>query len=344
MLGHEYAGEVIDIGKGVEGIKKGDTVAVMPTHGCGHCGPCLMGEPSWCEKFKLDGGGYAQFSVAETHQCIRLPKTVSMDDGALVEPLAVSLRAANLANIKAGSRVLVIGAGPIGLGVIFWARHLGAGKIAVTNLDRLPEPLARTMGADEFITVSENQNEDINHALGGAPDIVFECVGAPGLIIQAIEQVRPRGTVVLVGLCTVPEPINPFQLIQKSAVIQPSAFYGVKEFEVAIDTLDAGHVEPHAMITETVDSGRHASRLRRPAPSHKPVQDPGRSLGELDRHSHCEDRSAFAMTLTPHNRRSRCASRPGSREHEDRSARRRSGRNSPRRARSPRPDRGGWRK
>jgi len=252
VLGHEYAGEVIDIGKGVEGIKKGDTVAVMPTHGCGHCGPCLMGEPSWCEKFKLDGGGYAQFSVAETHQCIRLPKTVSMDDGALVEPLAVSLRAANLANIKAGSRVLVIGAGPIGLGVIFWARHLGAGKIAVTNLDRLPEPLARTMGADEFITVSENQNEDINHALGGAPDIVFECVGAPGLIIQAIEQVRPRGTVVLVGLCTVPEPINPFQLIQKSAVIQPSAFYGVKEFEVAIDTLDAGHVEPHAMITETV--------------------------------------------------------------------------------------------
>ena len=252
VLGHEYAGEVVDLGKGVEGIRKGDLVAVMPTHGCGHCGPCLMGEPSWCEKFKLDGGGYAQYSVAEPHQCIRLPKTVSMDDGALVEPLAVSLRAANLANIKAGSRVLVIGAGPIGLGVIFWAHHLGAGKIVVTNLDRLPEPLARTMGADEFITVSQTQSEDINRALGGAPDIVFECVGAPGLIVQSIEQVRPRGTVVLVGLCTVPEPINPFELIQKSAVIQPSAFYGVKEFEVAIDTLDAGHVEPHAMITETV--------------------------------------------------------------------------------------------
>ncbi len=116
-----------------------------------------------------------------------------MDDGALVEPLAVSLRAANLSPISSGSRVLVIGEGPIGLGVIFWAKRLGATKIAMTGLTREREDLARAMGADFFFQAGDGDlKAEIDQALGGAPDIVFECVGAPGLIAQSIDQVSPR--------------------------------------------------------------------------------------------------------------------------------------------------------
>ena len=252
VLGHEYAGEIIDLGRDVEGLCKGDRVAVMPLHGCGKCANCLAGDPAWCSKFRLDGGGYAQFSVAEPQQCVRLPKTVSFEDGALVEPLSVALHAVNLAGIQSGSRVLVLGAGPIGLGVIFWARHLGASKVAVADLTRQLEETARVMGADFFLTKTDDLDDRIVSALGGRPDVVFECVGKPGLIVQSIGHVRPRGKVVLVGLCTVPEAINPFDLVQKEVVIQPSAFFNAREFEMGIDTFEAGHVQPHAMITDTV--------------------------------------------------------------------------------------------
>jgi len=252
VLGHEYAGEVVALGKSVEGFREGDRVAVMPTHGCGKCASCLSGEPAWCSKHKLDAGGYAQFSVAEPHQCLPLPKTIGMDDGALVEPLAVSLRAVNLSPIRSGAKVLVIGAGPIGLGAVYWAKRLGAGKVTATALTTHQEGIARSMGADALLPPSEDLAEQVTRSLGGQPDIVFECVGKPGLIVQAIDHVRPRGTVVVVGLCTEPETINPFALVQKEAVIQPSAFYGVREFEIAIESLDSGHVEPHAMISDTV--------------------------------------------------------------------------------------------
>jgi len=256
VLGHEYAGEVVARGSQVEGLREGDRVAVMPTHGCGHCASCLVGEFAWCRNHKLKGGGYAQLSVAEPHQCIRLPDTVSLEDGALVEPLAVSLRGVNLSPIRSGSRVLVMGEGPIGLGAIFWAKRLGATKVATTGLTREREDLARTMGSDFFFQASDNDlNAEIDRALGGPPDIVFECVGARGLISQAIDHVKIHGTVVVVGMCTTPDTFSPWAMIQKQAVIQPSAFYGLREFEIAIDTLDAGHVEPHAMISETVSLG-----------------------------------------------------------------------------------------
>lgn len=252
VLGHEYAGEIVALGRGVEGVKLGDRVAVMPTHGCGTCGSCLTGEPAWCKEFALEGGGYAEFSVATPQQCVPLTKTISLEDGALVEPLAVGLRGVNLANIRSGQKILVIGAGPIGLAATFWARRMGAGRIAVTASSTRRAELAHTMGADVFVGPSEDFNASVNEALGGPPDIVFECVGKPGLIQQGIEAVRPRGLIVVLGLCTVPDTIHPFVAVTREARIQPSAFYGVREFEIAIDTLTAGHVAPRTMITDRV--------------------------------------------------------------------------------------------
>ena len=253
VLGHEYAGEVVEVGKDVTRVKIGDRLAVFPLETCGICGPCKSGQPAWCEKqMMVGGGGYGQFSKVAEHQCVRMPAGVSLDDGALVEPMAVGLHAVNVSGLRSGARVLVVGAGPIGLAVVFWARRMGAGKIACTASSTRRADLARELGASVFVPPSETIVEDVNRALGGAPEIVFECVGKAGLIQRCIDHAHTRGTVVVAGLCTQPDTINPFWLVNKEVRVQPSAFYDLRDFETTLDLFDAGVTVPHEMITDEV--------------------------------------------------------------------------------------------
>jgi (R,R)-butanediol dehydrogenase/meso-butanediol dehydrogenase/diacetyl reductase len=252
VLGHEFAGEVVGLGPDATGLKIGDRVAVAPLRGCGRCPSCIAGEPAWCHTMRLQGGGYAEFALATDRQCRRLPATTSLEDGALVEPLAVALHGVALSGLTAGARVLVMGAGPIGLGVAFWARRRGAAKVVVLDLTALQAELAQEMGATSFVTVDEEATSRVNMALGGAPDIVFECVGRPGIIAQALEHLRPRGTIVMLGLCTAEDSFVPFRAVSKEARLITSAFFTMGEYQAALDALDGGHAPPHAMITETV--------------------------------------------------------------------------------------------
>jgi len=252
VLGHEYAGEVAAVGSDVTAVKVGDRVAVLPVRGCGRCATCLEGEAAWCREMRIDGGGYAEYSLVSDRQCLKLPGTITLEDGALVEPLAVALHGVTLSDLKPGARVLIIGAGPIGLATAFWARRLGAGRIAVTARSTRRAALAQEMGATVFIEPSDSLADAAREALGDLPDIVFECVGKPGLIARAIECVRPRGTVVLLGLCTVADSIAPFKTVVKQVRIQAAMLYGMRDFEVAADTLDSGAITPRSMITDTV--------------------------------------------------------------------------------------------
>ncbi|MAF48790.1 MAG: alcohol dehydrogenase catalytic domain-containing protein [Rhodospirillales bacterium] len=253
VLGHEYAGQVIAIGKGVERIKTGDNVAVMPLSSCGQCANCLGGEPAWCAERQIDGGGYAQFSLTHERQCVKLPATLSMEDGALVEPMAVGLHTVAQSGLGAGDRVLVYGAGPIGLATVFWLKRMGAGMIAVTARTTQRKELALQMGADLFVTPSDDPPAAAIEAMGGPADIVFECVGVSGLLQQSILSVRMRGTVVLAGLCFHPDSIVPAAAVVREARIQPAAFYSLAEFQHAAEPLDQGAVEPAMMVTDTVD-------------------------------------------------------------------------------------------
>ena len=252
VLGHEYAGEVVETGSGVTKLRAGDRVSVMPLHGCGQCAACLAGKPSWCAAFQLDGGGYAQYSRATEPQCVKLPQDIGLEDAALAEPLAVALHGVVLAEMKAGAKVLVIGAGPIGLGAAFWARRLGAAKVAVTDLYDFQQERAYDMGATAFLSQNENTIEKVNAALGGPPEIILECVGKPGVIAHAIDQAAPRATIVVLGLCTMPDTFNPFVALSKEVRIQTSAFFHAQEFQAAIDALESGHAAPRALVTDTV--------------------------------------------------------------------------------------------
>ena len=252
VLGHEFAGEVVEIGAKVDRVRKGDHVSVLPVRSCGHCAACLVGQVARCAEMRITGGGYGEYTVVQQRQCVKLPSTVSVADGALVEPLAVGLHGVNAGPVTTGSRVLVIGAGPIGLAAAFWARRFGAAQVAVTASSNRREALALGLGATAFVTPSDNFGEAVNKALGGPADVVFEAVGKPGLLAKAVDLVRPRGTVVVLGLCTVADSYNPFQTMVKEVRIHPSMLYDLSEFEAAVDVLNAGEVAPRSMVTETV--------------------------------------------------------------------------------------------
>ena len=252
VLGHEYAGRIAAVGRDVDRVKTGEHVAVFPVHGCGHCATCLAGLPAWCRQMRVDGGGYGQYALAEQHQIVKLPNTLSLADGALVEPMAVGLHGVRLARAEPGARVLVVGAGPIGLATAFWARRHGAGRVAVTASSTRRAELALTMGAHVFIDPADTSAAVIEAALGGPPDIVYECVGKPGLIQRCIEYCRPRGTIVVLGLCTPPDTFMPFHFVSKEQTLQASAFYEVRDFEMAADVLDREGDAPRAMVTDRI--------------------------------------------------------------------------------------------
>lgn len=252
VLGHEFSGEVLEIGGDAGGLKVGDQVSVAPIRGCGHCASCLKGEPAWCEKMNLIGGGYAQYAAVEAHQCRRLPWGISAADGALAEPLAVGLHGITQSGMKPGNTVLIVGAGAIGLAVAFWARRQGARKVVLADLSGYQAERAMTLGASDYVISGPDMADRVAAACGGPPDIVFECVGRPGMIDHCISLVRPRGKVVVLGLCTAPDHLDSFRAISKEVTIVMSVFFNMHEFANAIDALDTGRFAPQNLISDVV--------------------------------------------------------------------------------------------
>jgi len=252
VLGHEFAGEVIELGKSVSKLRIGDLVSVTPLQSCGHCATCLAGEPAWCSQMQLQGGGYGELAVTRERQCIPLPASTSLDDGAIIEPMAVALHGVNLSGLKRGDRVLVLGAGPIGLAVAFWARRLGAEKVVVQDIVAYQKDRALSVGATDFVSDTEAPVEAGIRALGQPADITFECVGLPGVISQAVNMTRVKGTVLVLGLCTQLDSIVPFHALSKELRLQTSAFFTLGDYQAALDVLDQGAMEPRRLITDTV--------------------------------------------------------------------------------------------
>ena len=252
IMGHEYSGEVVAAGAGTDGFRLGDIVTAMPCTGCGHCASCVAGFPLMCAHMQGMLGGYGEFLRCKASSSIRLPSSLSLSDGALVEPLAVGLHGVTLAGMRPGARVLVLGAGAVGLATAFWARQLGAGRLVVASRAERHAAKTLAMGADAYVPTGEAEAERIGAALGGTPEVVFECVGAVGMMAQAVALVGPNGTVVSLGFCTAPDAFSPAAATMKQARILFSFGYTLAEFQHVANVLDAGRVEPRALVTQTV--------------------------------------------------------------------------------------------
>ncbi len=255
VIGHELAGEIVALGQGVTRLRIGDRIAPMPFVGCGHCPACDDGRPHHCPQARIDVvTGFSQFSRVGAGDCIVLPPELSDEDGALIEPLAVGLQGVRKAGMRIGCRALVLGAGPIGLACAFWARRLGASRVALMAHSRRRERFARALGATHFIAQSEMADpaKAINDALDGQPDVVFEAVGQPGAIGNAMELVAPRGTIIGLGFATGPDSFSSAVAIMKEVRLLFSVVYEKRDFLYTADIMAAGERAPRAMITDTV--------------------------------------------------------------------------------------------
>lgn len=275
VLGHEIAGVVRDVGPGVDADRwaVGTPVTARPLVGCGTCRHCAAGRPDHCASFALVGlqrpGGFAELTTVSADELFELPTSLTGDDQALVEPMAVARRALRRVDLQPGEDVAVLGAGPIGLAIIAWARAMGAGRILASEPSGPRRELARTMGADLVLDPTSGllPFEAAEHDFT-EPPVVFECVGRPGLIADAVDLAGIDGRVGVVGVCIQPDSFTPYLAMAKEVDLRFCLYYGRSDFTDTIDAFDDGSLDPGAMITETVDldalPARFAALAREP--------------------------------------------------------------------------------
>lgn len=254
QFGHEYAGEIVEIGKNVTGFSVGERIAVLPSVACGECPSCRTLENNvLCQSMPAGAMvGFSELARVPTSVATKLPSVLSMADGALIEPLAISLYGVKLAAIQPGDRVLVLGGGTVALYAMYWARRLGAGRMVAMSRSPRRKDLSLEMGADAFVPYGDNESGEVVEALGGPPRIVIECVGAEGMLSKAIMHVAQFGKIISLGFCTAPDPIIPGMASYKCASMQFAVGYSMKEFHYIADQMDKGHCDPKAVISNNI--------------------------------------------------------------------------------------------
>ena len=252
QFGHEYAGEIVALGKGVEGFKTGQPIAVLPSSACGHCAGCDGGNHVLCRSGESAMRGFAEYAKLPANFAIPLPAVLSMADGALIEPLAVSLYGVRRSGLARGDRVVVLGGGTVALYAIYWARRMGASRIVALSRSDRRKDLCLAMGADAFVPFGPDEVGETIEALGGPADVVYECVGAESMLAKSLMHAKLYGKVTSLGFCTGPDPIMPALAAYKCVTMQFLVGYGIDEFTYIADQMDRGHVDPKAIITNQV--------------------------------------------------------------------------------------------
>ncbi|SMD15772.1 L-idonate 5-dehydrogenase [Rhizobium sp. RU36D] len=257
--GHEAAGYVAALGSGVSGLAIGDLVAVNPSQPCGHCRFCREGLRIHCLNMQFMGsamklphtqGMFRDWLVVPAIQCVRAGPDVSPGELACAEPLAVCLHAVSQAGNLLGKQVLVTGAGPIGVLVVAAVRHAGAQTIVVTDLADAALERAAAMGATHTINVAKGAvGLAAYEADKGQFDVVFECSAAEPALRTAIATVRPRGTIVQVGVTgDIKLPLN--ALVGKEIRLVGSQRFDA-EFATAVDLIASRRIDVRPIISHS---------------------------------------------------------------------------------------------
>lgn len=260
ILGHEFTGKVVQ--SRAPGIAEGQLVTALPLHACDECresGVCKDGLGMLCPKNTIIGfapnaqGAYAEFMKVGARHVLPLPDGVAAREGATVEPLAVGLNAVESGEVRLGDRVLVLGAGPIGLAVTAFAKLAGAGSVVVSEYADGRRRMAEAFGATALIDPgTQDVGAAFAAAAGGPPDVIFECVGVPGMIQSCINLARPFGRIVVVGVCMEEDKFVPISFTFKAATVRFVLGYVDRHFRIVLDMLRSGRIDPRPMITSEV--------------------------------------------------------------------------------------------
>jgi L-iditol 2-dehydrogenase len=260
--GHEMAGEVAAVGAGVSAVREGDRVAVEPMETCRECAYCRAGVPQRCARLRILGmrraGGLAEYVAVPGYALFALPAGLDFPVGALAEPMAICVHAVRAAAIGLGQRVLVLGAGSIGLLSVLAARAAGATSVWVTARHPHQAAAAARLGATRVFAATDEGSAERDAATKAEPiDAVIETVGGEAeTISEAVRAIRPGGIVIMLGVFTTPPALPALALLAKEVRLAGTMMYDRRsaraDFDVALELLASRREEVAPLVTHRI--------------------------------------------------------------------------------------------
>lgn len=260
ILGHEIAGTVAEVAPDVVTLRPGQRVAVNPSSPCGVCKFCRAGLQNHCLDVRFYGsamrfphvqGGFREVLTCDAAQAVPVPDHVSLNEAAFAEPLAVCLHAVRRAGPLLGARVLVTGAGPIGILTAAAARRAGAAEVVVTDVQDPPLAVARAVGVDRAINVAAEPDALSDYEGNkGSFDVMFEAAGVAATLLAGLRVVRPRGIIVQVGQGA--EANLPMSLIVTKELELRGTFRFHEEFGWAVGEIAGGRLDVRPLLSDVV--------------------------------------------------------------------------------------------
>lgn len=258
-IGHEFSGEVADVGIGVEGLARGQRVTVRPSVVCGHCQACVAGRFDDCVTRRGIGvardGAFAPWVKVPARNCVPVPAGVDPVVAALAESLSVSLESVRTGGVKAGDRVLVLGPGNIGQGIALFARAAGARQVVVAGHDDAPRlGVLRKMGFTDLLDFAQGGMVAClaPYLEQGKFDVVIEATGAASVVATALQALKAHGVLVITGIHAAPVPIDLTLLVRNHQEIRGSYRAPAKAWPEVIDFMKAQGATLQHMITHRV--------------------------------------------------------------------------------------------
>lgn len=249
IQGHEFSGEVAALGPGVQGFAVNERVTVVPMLHCRHCPNCERGDYNRCPELQFIGcqttGAMAEFVVVPDDKVVSLPEEVDYEAGALIEPLAVGVHGVTIGGIKKGDRVVIIGAGTIGLMTLLAAKAMGAKSVLQTDLDDKKLALARELGADFTCNVTKKSWWEVmseSYGSNGA-DVILECVGSPQAIQEAVQYASRGARIIIIGVFTTEIPLNVGFIQDHELELKGVVGYTIKDFKTALLLIQKGNIQ-----------------------------------------------------------------------------------------------------
>jgi L-iditol 2-dehydrogenase len=254
--GHEASGVVVKTGGEVKDLKVGMRVTLQPQIVCGACYPCTHGKYNLCEKLKVFGfqtpGVASEYFAIEDYKITPLPDSLSLDDGAMIEPLAVAVHGVMQAGDLSDKNVCVIGAGPIGNLFAQVAKGMGARKVLITDVSDYRLELAKQCGVDYTAnTINMEFGQALMDCFGpDKADIIFDCAGNNVTINQAIHCARKGSKILLIAVFAGQANVDLAVLNDKELELNTSMMYRSEHYEKAIQLAAAGKVQLKPLVTK----------------------------------------------------------------------------------------------
>jgi alcohol dehydrogenase/L-iditol 2-dehydrogenase len=260
VLGHEWSGQVVEVGERVQGFAPGDRVTCeTAAETCGECAFCRSGAYNVCRERRAFGfavdGAFTRYVKANYRRLHHLPEGVSYKAAAMTEPICVAYNAViEKSRVQPGDIVVVVGPGPVGLFCLQIAKLAGAGTLVVTGTgkDRDRLALARRLGADITVDVGEQNPADVVRQLGDGlgAHLVIDCAGVPPAIQQSLEIVRQNGQVTKVGWSLQPVGLTLDEIVAKVITYQGAFSHTWNTWERVLELLRQGRIETEPLVSE----------------------------------------------------------------------------------------------